>query len=113
DFSGAWMFDAAKSNGKPEPVSLAGGEAPDVAPDGQVAGGRGRAGGGGAGQRGGGRAAAAKPLDFYRLVIKPTPAEITLVEGGISLKWKLDGSEESISALGRAGYPKGKAAWDG
>ena len=36
DFSGTWMFDPSKSVGKPETVSLAGGEAPEVAPDGRI-----------------------------------------------------------------------------
>ena len=52
-------------------------------------------------------------VDAFRLVIKQTPAEINLLDGGVSLAFKLDGSEQSISALNRAGYPKGKAAWDG
>lgn len=109
DYSGSYSFDAAKSMGKPEPVSLAGGESPEVAEDGRV-------GGGGAGAAGGGQPAggrAARPVDFFKLVVKQTPVEIDLLEGGVALKWKLDGSEDSISGLGRAGYPKGKAAWEG
>lgn len=114
DFSGTWSFDAAKSTGKPEPVSLAGGESPEVTEEGRIGGGGGGRGRGAAlagAQPAGGRAARA--VDAFRLVIKQTPAEINLLDGGVSLAFKLDGSEQSISALNRAGYPKGKAAWDG
>lgn len=107
DFSGTWTFDPAKSNGKPEPVSLAGGESPEVTAEGRVGGGAAAVGA----QPAGGRAA--RPVDFFRLVIKQTPAEINMLEGGVALVFKLDGSEQSISGLGRAGYPKGKAAWEG
>lgn len=109
DFSGSWAFDQAKSMGKPEPVSLAGGESPEVAADGRVGGGAAAAAGGG--QPAGGREA--RPVDFFRLVIKQTPAQVDLLEGGVALAFKLDGSSNGISALGRAGYPKGNAAWEG
>ncbi len=108
DFSGTWMFDPSKSVGKPETVSLAGGEAPEVAPDGRI-GGAGAANAGG--QPAGGREA--KPIDAFRQVIKQSPSEINIVDGGVALVFKLDGTEQNISALGRAGYPKGKAAWEG
>jgi len=106
DLSGTWMFDQAKSQGRPEPVSLAGGESPEVTAEGRIGGG-----GGGGGQAAGGRDS--KAVDPFRLVIKQTPMEINMVDGGVPLVFKLDGSEQSISALGRAGYPKGKAAWQG
>jgi len=108
DFSGTWMFDPSKSVGKPETVSLAGGEAPEVAPDGRIGGG---GGGNAGGQAAGGREA--KPIDAFRQVIKQSPTEINIVDGGVALVFKLDGTEQNISALGRAGYPKGKAAWEG
>jgi hypothetical protein len=110
DFSGTWAFDAGKSTGKPEPVSLAGGESPDV-----VSATRGGQGAGNAGafpaQPAGGREA--KPVDVFRLVIKQAPSEISIVDGGVPLLFKLDGTEQNISALARAGYPKGKGAWEG
>ncbi len=117
DLSGTWTFDAAKSTGRPEPVSLAGGESPEVAEDGRVGGGGGGGGRAGAaaaaagGQPAGGRAA--RPVDFFKLVIKQTPKDINLLEGGVALMFKLDGTQDSISALGRAGYPKGKGVWEG
>jgi hypothetical protein len=109
NFTGTWTFDASKSTGKPETVSLAGGEAPDVT-------GSGRGGGGGGGGFGGAQPAGgrqAKPPDPLRLVIKQSTSQIEMLDGGVALVFKLDGTEESVSALGRAGYPKGKAAWDG
>ena len=111
DFSGTWMFDPSKSVGKPETVSLAGGEAPEVAPDGRIGGGGGGNAGNLGGQPAGGREA--KPIDAFRQVIKQSPSEINIVDGGVALVFKLDGTEQNISALGRAGYPKGKAAWEG
>ena len=108
DFSGTWMFDPSKSVGKPETVSLAGGEAPEVAPDGRIGG---AAAANAGGQPAGGRDA--KPIDAFRQVIKQSPTEINIVDGGVALVFKLDGTEQNISALGRAGYPKGKAAWEG
>lgn len=111
DFSGTWAFDPSKSLGKPETVSLAGGEAPEIASDGRIGGGgRGNAGNVG-GQPAGGREA--KPIDAFRVVIKQSPSEINILDGGVALVFKLDGTEQNISALGRAGYPKGKAAWEG
>jgi hypothetical protein len=109
DFSGTWNFDPSKSQGKPETVSLAGGEAPEVASDGRIGGGGGNANLGG--QPAGGREA--KPIDAFRQVIKQSPTEINIVDGGVALVFKLDGTEQNISALNRAGYPKGKAAWEG
>ncbi len=83
DFSGTWSFDAAKSTGRPEPVSLAGGEAPEINAEGRVGGRGGRGGRGapadgapaegaqaGCAQGGGGRAG--RPVDAFRLVIKQT-----------------------------------------
>lgn len=111
DFSGTWSFDAAKSTGKPEPVSLAGGEAPEVTSDGRVGAGGIPGGGNFALQPAGGRNA--KEVDAFRLVIKQTPSDVNILDGGVALAFKLDGTEQNISALNRAGYPKGKAAWDG
>ena len=110
NFSGTWTFDATKSTGKPETVSLAGGEAPDVV--GSRRGGNDqRAALGLGGQPAGGRES--KPPDPFRLVIKQSPKQIEMLDGGVALVFKLDGTEESVSALGRAGYPRGKAAWEG
>ncbi len=105
DFSGTWTPDQAKSPGKPEPVSLAGGESPEIRDDGRVT--------GCAFAIALGIPQAASNVDFFKLVIKQSPGEVFLTEGGVALKWKLDGTEDSVSALGRAGYPKGKAAWEG
>jgi hypothetical protein len=111
NLAGTWEFQPSMSQGKPEPVSLAGGESPEVTAEGRV--GRGGGGGGGAfgAQAAGGRQARA--VDEFRMVIKQTPEEISILDGGVPLAYKLDGSENSISAIGRAGYPKGKAAWEG
>src|SRR5262245_13558490 len=86
DFTGTYNFDQAKSQGKPEPVSLAGGEAPEVTSEGQFAAG----GGGGAfgAQAAGGRQGAApNPL---RLVIKQSAMDINILDGGVPLMFKLD-----------------------
>ena len=118
NFSGTWMFDASKSNGTPELPSIGGSQGTAVRPP---AGAPGAAPGG----AGGGRQAPAGTfdpatgrrspgvIDFNRLVIKQSPAEISLTFGGVELLYKLDGTERNISALNRAGFPPGKAAWDG
>lgn len=105
DFSGSWTFDQAKSTGKPAPVSLAGGESPELKDDGRVI--------GCAFAIALGLPQTGSNADFFKLVIKQSPGEINVTEGGVALKWKLDGTEDSVSALGRAGYPKGRAAWEG
>jgi hypothetical protein len=47
------------------------------------------------------------------LVITLTAAALQVRIGGVDLVYRLDGSEANISALGRAGFPVGRAAWDG
>jgi hypothetical protein len=109
DFSGTWEFNTKASQGLPEPVSLAGGEAPAVEANGRVSDGGFAALAAAAGfQLGTGKA-----VDAFRLVIKQSADEFNVLDGGVPLLFKLDGSENGISAIGRAGYPKGKAAWDG
>ena len=51
-----------------------------------------------------------KPTD-PTLMIKQSPTELRVSIGDANLKYMLDGTEENISAEGRAGFPKGKAAW--
>ncbi len=105
DFTGTWTYDAAKSTGVPELVSIGGSEGTAA---------RGRAAGTAPGAvPPAGRGRAARTVDSNRLVIKQTPAEINLLDGGVALRFMLDGSENSVSALNRPGYPKGKAAWEG
>jgi hypothetical protein len=88
DLSGTWTFDESKSD--PAPA------------------GRGGGGGGGGGGRGGGGTAS-------KLVIKQTPAaltiERTLPNGAETVVFKLDGSE-SVNKMGM-GEGKSKTSWDG
>lgn len=53
----------------------------------------------------------AKP-SHPNLTIKQGPAELSVVIGDVRLLYKLDGTEQNISAEGRAGFPTGKAAWE-
>lgn len=46
------------------------------------------------------------------LTIKQSATELSIVIGDVRLLYKLDGTEQNISADGRAGFPVGKAAWD-
>lgn len=54
----------------------------------------------------------AKPTS-PNLAIKQTPTEFSVGMGDAQLLYKLDGTEANISATGRAGFPVGKAMWDG
>jgi hypothetical protein len=53
------------------------------------------------------------PAKSNQLLIKQTPAALNVKIGEVDLKYKLDGSEGNISADGRAGFPVGKATWEG
>ena len=113
DFSGTWRFDEAKSTSTPELVAVGGSEGTAVA--------RGRAAGAAPGGappppapgRAGGGGRAVRAVDTNRMIIKQTPADINILDGGVALVYKLDGSENNVSALNRPGYPKGKATWEG
>ena len=52
-----------------------------------------------------------KPTD-PTLMIKQSPTELSVMIGDAHLKYMLDGTETNISAEGRAGFPKGKTAWE-
>lgn len=47
------------------------------------------------------------------LILQQTPTELHLTMGEARLLYKLDGTEANVSADGRAGFPMGKASWDG
>jgi hypothetical protein len=53
------------------------------------------------------------PAGSDELVITQTPAAVTIKIGGVVLLYRVDGTEGNISAEGRAGFPAGKAAWEG
>jgi hypothetical protein len=53
------------------------------------------------------------PAKSKELVIKQTPEALSVNIGEVNLKYKLDGTASNISAEGRAGFPVGKAAWEG
>jgi hypothetical protein len=53
------------------------------------------------------------PAGSDELLITQTPAAVTIKIGGVVLIYRVDGTEGNISAEGRAGFPAGKAAWDG
>lgn len=53
------------------------------------------------------------PAPSNELEITQTPAVVRVKIGVLELVYRTDGSEGSISADGRAGFPVGKAAWDG
>lgn len=108
DFSGTWRFDESKSTTKPELVSVGGSEGTVVARAGA-----GAAPGGAAPPPPPGGRGRARVVDSNRMVIKQTATEINILDGGVALVFKLDGSENSVSALNRPGYPKGTAVWDG
>jgi hypothetical protein len=118
NFSGTWMFDAAKSTGTPELPSIGGSEGTAVGPPaGGAEAGRGRGGNGAPRPAGTFDPATGRRspgvIDFNKLIIKQSSADINLTHGGVELLYKLDGTERNISALNRAGYPPGKAAWEG
>ena len=45
------------------------------------------------------------------LEITQTPAAVTVKIAGVTLLYRTDGSEGSVSAEDKAGFPRGKAAW--
>ena len=53
------------------------------------------------------------PAGSNELVITQSPAAVNVKIGGVDLIYRVDGTEGNISANGRAGFPIGKASWDG
>ena len=53
------------------------------------------------------------PAGSNDMVITQTAAAVNVRIGGVSFVYRLDGTEGNISADGRAGFPIGKATWDG
>lgn len=53
------------------------------------------------------------PAGSNELQITQTPTNVTVKIGGVELVYRTDGTEGNISADGRAGFPIGKAAWEG
>jgi hypothetical protein len=53
------------------------------------------------------------PAGSEELTITQTPAAVTIKIGGVVLLYRVDGTEGNISAEGRAGFPAGKATWEG
>jgi hypothetical protein len=53
------------------------------------------------------------PAGSNELVITQSAAAVNVKIGGVDLIYRLDGTEGNISANGRAGFPIGKASWDG
>lgn len=53
------------------------------------------------------------PAGSDELTITQTPAAVTIKIGGVVLIYRVDGTEGNISAEGRAGFPAGKATWEG
>ena len=111
DFSGTWVFDAAKSVGTPTLPSIGGSQGTAVRGDGR--GGRGR----GPGRAGVFDPATGRisrgPLDFNRMQVTQTPTDVQVVYGGVELAYKLDGSRHNISAMSRPGFPQGQTTVDG
>lgn len=120
NFAGTWTFDPSKSSGTPELPSVSD----------RINTGYGRQLGGTDRQaivvqaergalRPGARAVpeagsvVAAPVDLNKLEVKQSAANLDLVTAGFALRYKLDGTEDTISALRLPNWPKGKAAWDG
>lgn len=53
------------------------------------------------------------PAGSEELDVTQTPAAVTVKIGGVLLRYRVDGTEGNISAEGRAGFPSGKAVWEG
>ena len=53
------------------------------------------------------------PAGSNELVIVQTPAAVNMTVGGVEFIYALDGTERNISVEGRAGFPIGKASWEG
>ena len=119
-FAGTWTFDPSKSQGTPELPSVSD----------RINTGYGRQLGGTDRQaivvqaergalRPGARAVpeagsvVAAPVDLNKLEVKQTATDLDLATAGFALRYKLDGTEDTISALRLPNWPKGKAAWDG
>jgi len=92
-FAGTWVFDKEKSTGQPSLPAVAGSEGTAATAE--------------SNPWGGGRSR----VDIFRLVITQDADRITLLDGGVTVTYKLDGSTEKINP--RPGYPKGKAEWEG
>ena len=92
-FSGTWVFDKGKSTGEPALPAVAGSAGTAATAESNL--------------WGGGRS----KVDIFRLVITQDPDKITLLDGGVTVTYKLDGSTANINP--RPGYPKGKAEWEG
>ena len=53
------------------------------------------------------------PAGSNDLVVTQNPKAVNVKIGGVELVYRLDGTEANISAEGRAGFPVGKAAFEG
>ena len=107
DFSGTWMFDAAASTGVPRLPAIGGSAGLPAS----ALGGAGRGAPAGTFDPNTGRRSIGQ-IDINQLVIKQSPADMQVRNGGIDLVYKLDGTEANISALRRPGFPRGKAVWE-
>lgn len=121
NFAGTWTFDSSKSTGTPELPSVSDrvntGYGRQFGPGGdrqaivvQAERGALRAGGRAVPEAGGVTAA---PVDINQLVVKQSAIDLDLQTAGFALRYKLDGTEDTISALQLPNWPKGKATWDG
>ena len=121
NFAGTWTYDASKSQGTPELPSVSDrvntGYGRQILPTGdrqaivvQAERGALRAGARAVPEAGGVTAAA---VDMNKLVVKQTATDFDLETAGFALRYKMDGSEDTVSALRLPNWPKGKATWDG
>jgi hypothetical protein len=92
-FAGTWVFDKEKSTGQPALPAVAGSEGTAATAESNLFGG------------------GSRKVDIFRLVITQDADKIILLDGGVTVTYKLDGSTENINP--RPGYPKGKAEWEG
>ena len=53
------------------------------------------------------------PAGSDQLVIAQTPQAVNVKIGEVDLTYPIEGAEKNISTDGRAGFPIGKAAWEG
>lgn len=121
NFAGTWAFDPSKSTGTPELPTVSDrintGYGRQFGPGGdlqaivvQAERGALRAGARAVPEAGG---VTAVPVDMNQLVVKQSATDFDLQTAGFALRYKLDGTEDTISALRLPNWPKGKAAWDG